>query len=641
MRVAAPSILVALALVGSSAVAAELPVHVPDANLGRDAVPASYHWDLTRLFADAPAWESGMQAVERDLASLDAHRGKLTDARHLREALDLYFDLHDRANHCTLYANLLHETQLDDATLTSMHARSLALMDQLMARAGFLRAEILALTQQQIDRAVRAQPDLARHLPYVDNLRRRRDRVLGEEAERVLGLLGDNLWAEIDLNEIPSSLESTFGALLTDIAWPVIQDEKGEDVQLTLSSFSRYRASSDRRVREAAVESFLATLHQFRHAFAATLGGQYEFSVALARARGYDRALDAYLDKDGLDAVVYENLVTAIGANLDPLHRYMALRKQVMGVDELRLFDLYVPLSEGFDQTVDFATARQTILEGLAPLGEEYGAILRMGLDPAHGWLDLYPNAGKRSGAFSASVYGRPPYVMMNYQDQVDDMFTLAHEYGHAVHSHLAMHAQPYSSYRYPPFLAEVASTCNEALLTDHLLAQSTSEAERIALLVERAENIRTTIYRQTLFAEFEMRVHAMVEAGQPVTADALDALYAGLVRRYYGPAYTLGEHDGMEWAFVPHFYYKYYVFTYATGLSSGLAIAERIRTEGQPAVDGLLAMLRGGCSEPPLALLAKAGVDFTRPQPVESAARVFAETIDELERLLLPQRSR
>ncbi len=641
MRVATPWILVALGLMSAPSFAADLPAYTPDANATRDAVPAIYHWDLTSLFADAKAWEAEMASVENDLAGLDVHRGKLTEASHLREALDLYFDLHDRANHCTLYANLQHETQLDDTGFTSMHARSLALMDGLMARASFLRAEILALTQEQIDSAYAAQPRLAQHSAYIENLRRRRERVLGEEAERVLGLLGDNLWAEIDLNEIPSALESTFGALLTDITWPVIEDETGTPVQLTLSSFSRYRASHDRRVRRDAVEAFLATLDRYRHAFAATLGGQYEFNVALARARGYDRALDAYLDKDGLEAAVYENLVASIGANLEPLHRYMALRKQVMGVDELRLYDLYVPLSEGFDQSVDFATARATILEGLAPLGEEYGALLREGLDLASGWLDLYPSAAKRSGAFSASVYGRHPYVMMNYQDQVDDMFTLAHEYGHAVHSHLAMQAQPYSGYRYPPFLAEVASTCNEALLTDHLLAKASSKDERIALLVERAENIRTTIYRQTLFAEFEMRVHAMVEAGQPVTADALDELYAGLVRRYYGPSYTLGAHDGMEWAFVPHFYYKYYVFTYATGLSSGLAIAEKVRTEGQPAVDGLLAMLRGGCSEPPLDLLAKAGVDFTRPAPVESAARVFTETIDELETLLLTRGSR
>lgn len=421
----------------------------------------------------------------------------------------------------------------------------------------------------------------------------------------------------------------------------MVHDESGTPVQMTLASYPRVRGSSDRAVRREAVQALLATLHAHRNAFAATLGGQYEFNVALARARGYDRALDAYLDKDGLDPAVYENLVATIRANLDPLHRYMALRKQVMGVEELHLYDLYVPLTEGHEQHVDFETARRTILEGLAPLGEEYGRLLAQGLDPANGWLDLYPNRGKRSGAFSASVYGRHPYVLMNYQDQVDDMFTLAHEYGHALHSQLSMDAQPYSAYRYPPFLAEVASTCNEALLTDHLLAEATDQQERIALLVERAENIRTTIYRQTLFAEFEMRVHAMVEAGTPVTADALEALYADLVRTYYGSAYTLDEHDGMEWAYVPHFYYKFYVFTYATGLSSGLAIAEKVRTQGQPAVEGLLAMLRGGCSEPPLDLLAKAGVDLRRPEPVEAAARVFAETIDELEDLLVAQRSR
>ena len=632
--------LLTLALASSSP-AGELPVHRPDPNASRDEIPAVYRWDLTALFDDDEAWNAAMEAIGDQLSGLDAHRGHLTDPRHLREALDLYFDLHDRTNHCTLYANLGHAVALDDARSSAMQDRSLALMDEVMARAGFLRAEILAMSDEQIARAFDDQPGLRRHRPYIENLRRRRDRVLGEEAERVLGLLGDNLWAEIDLNEIPSALESAFGALLTDIEWPSIVDEEGNTVRMTLASYPRYRASADREVRRAAVQAFLQTLHRYRHAFAATLGGQFELDVALARARHYDRAVDAYLDKDGLDPAVLENLVRTIRSRLEPLHRYVRLRREVMGIDEVHLYDLYVPLTEtSAGATVDFATARRTILEGLAPLGERYGTVLEEGLDPANGWLDLYPHANKRSGAFSASVYGRHPYVLMNYQQQTDDMFTLAHEYGHALHSHFSMEAQPYSAYRYAPFLAEVASTCNEALLADHLLARAASDEERIALLVERAENIRTTIYRQTLFAEFELRAHEMVEQGLPVTADALQELYAGLVRTYYGPDYALDEFDGMEWAYVPHFYYKYYVFTYATGLSSGLAIAERVREQGEPAVEGLMEMLRGGNSAPPLELLARAGVDLTEPAPIEAAAGVFADTVRELESLLLPSGS-
>jgi oligoendopeptidase F len=284
---------------------------------------------------------------------------------------------------------------------------------------------------------------------------------------------------------------------------------------------------------------------------------------------------------------------------------------------------------------MDYATARATLIEALSPLGKKYGELLAYGSDPKNGWIDIYPHAAKRSGAFSASVYGSHPYVLMNFQDSTDDMFTLAHEYGHAIHSHLAMTEQPYSGFRYVPFLAEIASTCNEALVTDYLLRNSKSDAERMSLLVERAENIRTTIFRQTLFAEFEREVHEMVERGDAVTADALNDLYAGLVRDYYGPDYTLDEHDGMEWAYVPHFYYKFYVFTYATGLSSGIAIADRVRELGEPAVQGLFDMLSGGSSDAPLDLLAKAGVDLTQPAPIEAATRLLDETLDELEQLL------
>jgi oligoendopeptidase F len=271
----------------------------------------------------------------------------------------------------------------------------------------------------------------------------------------------------------------------------------------------------------------------------------------------------------------------------------------------------------------------------LAPLGEEYGAALKEGLDPRSGWIDVYPSNDKDSGAFSASVYGRHPYVKMNYQDSLDDMSTLAHEYGHALHSKLAMEHQPYHNYRYVPFLAEIASTCNEALLSDHLAAIAPDRAARIGILAAELESIRTTIYRQTLFSEFERLVHGFAESGTPITATLLDETYAGLIRRYYGPSFAMDENDGMEWAYIPHFYYKYYVYSYATGLSCGLAIAEKVKTDGQPAVDAYLGMLKGGCSAAPLDLLRGAGVDLTRPDAINAALTRFDRTITELADLL------
>jgi oligoendopeptidase F len=504
-----------------------------------------------------------------------------------------------------------------------------------MAAAGFIRGEVLALSDDAMSESY-ADPDgPIEYRSYLDNLRRRRSRVLGPEAERVLQLLDDNLWAEIDLNEIPSDLENAFNALLSDIAWPVVHDAEGQEVQLTLSNYPRFRASPDRAVRAEAVAAVFSTLRQFQHAFAATLGGQFALDVAYARARGYDTALEAYLDKDGLTVAVHDNLIATVNNNLDALHRYVELRRKVLGYDDLHIYDLYVPMVADAEMDVPYPQAVEILTEALAPLGPEYGQLLAEGLDPANGWIDVYPHQDKESGAYSASVYGRYPYIKMNYQDTLDDLSTLAHEYGHALHSYLAMEHQPYQNYRYVPFLAEVASTCNEALLSDYLRGRAGSADEKAGLLAAELETIRTTIYRQALFSEFERIVHGYVEAGTPVTATLLDETYRELVQRYYGPGFTVDADDGMEWAYIPHFYYKYYVYSYATGLSCGLAIAERVKELGRPAVTAYLDMLEGGCAEPPLDLLRGAGIDLTRPEAIAAAMRRFDSTVNELAGLL------
>lgn len=614
---------------------AGLPAYTPGHNAACDEIPDVYKWDLTPLFATVEAWETACAAVQRELGELASYQGRLAKPKALRDCLALYFSLHDRASHVQQYANLELAIAQTDETVQARAQRGQALLDELTAAAGFIRAEVLALDDHGMQRAYAAADGPASYRSYLDNLRRRRGRLLGPEAERVLQLAGDNLWAEIDLNEITSSAEDAFSALLSNIAWPVVHDAEGREVQLTLANLSRFRLSPVRAVRAEAIESFLVTLRQFQNVFAATLGGQCKLDVLYARARGYDTALAAYLDKDGLPVAVHDNLIAAVNANLAPLHRYMELRRRALGLDDLRLYDLYVPLVPAAQQDVPFTDALAILPEALAPLGSQYVALLNEGIDPRNGWLDLYPCEGKESGAFSASVYGRHPYVKMNYQSGLDDLSTLAHEYGHALHSHLSMTSQPYHTSRYVPFLAEIASTCNEMLLADWLAARAVTAQERAALLVEELESIRTTIYRQTLFSEFERQVHGFVEEGRPVTASLLEATYRELIERYYGPGYTLGADDGLEWAYIPHFYYKYYVYSYATGLSCGIAIAERIKAAGQPAVDGYLEMLRGGCSEPPLELLKKAGVDLTRPEPIAAALRKFDALVVELAALL------
>ncbi len=621
--------------VGTACADSNRPDYQPDANHNRSEVPDAFKWNLGQLYPSVEAWEAEIINLKKEIPGLGAFQGKLTDPKSMAACLDLYFALHDRASRVTQYANLALDSSLTDETLQARQQRSLSLMGEVMAAAGFIRSELLVLDDGAMREAYQADGEVEKYSVYIDNLRRRQPRVLSSEGEFLMQLAGDNLWAEIDLNELPSGYEDAFGALLTNIQWPMVHDAEGNEVQLTLSNLGRFRASPNRQVRAETMAAFFATLRQFQHSFSAILGGQFEQDVFFARARGYDNALEAYMDKDNLDTAVHDNLIAAVNANLKPLHRYVELRKKILGLDDLHIYDLYTPMVQAAEMDIPFEKALKILPKALEPLGEDYVKMLKEGLDPANGWIDVYPSLDKDSGAFSASVYDRHPYVKMNYQDSLDDLSTLAHEYGHAIHSHLSMTSQPYWNHRYVMFLAEIASTCNEALLSDYLVNEADSKEAKAGILAAELESIRTTIYRQTLFSEFERKVHGFVEDSTPITATLLNDTYSDLVRTYYGPGFTVDENDGMEWAYIPHFYYKYYVYSYATGLSCGLAIAENVKANRQPAVDGYLDMLKGGCSEPPLDLLLKAGVDLTRPDAIESALARFDRTITELAKLL------
>jgi oligoendopeptidase F len=626
--------LAALLAVALPATAKELPTYTPDSSADRSAVPQEYKWDLTPICFAPDIWETRMTTLDKELGGLAMYRNVLADGGMLVKCLDEYFRLHDEGSKLAQYANLTHETDLTNEEHQAMVQRSQGLMDRLSSQSAFIRTEVLALSEKDMAKAYKKTPELEGYRLYIDGMRRRQARVLGAEGENVLSLMGDNLWAEIDLNEIPSPVEEAYAGLMTDIPWPTVTDAAGEEVTLSGAAYARLRRDPNRDVRQQSVAAYMGTLRQYQHVFAATLGGQAEFDVSLARSRGYDTALEAYLDKDNLDPAVYRNLIETVNANLSPLHRYVELRKTALGVDDLHLYDLYVPMVESADSAVPFPEARETILAAMAPLGDDYLAVLDKGLDPRNGWMDLYPNEHKDSGAFCASVYGSHPYVLMNYQDSLYDASTLAHEYGHAMHSHYSMTEQAYPDWRYVPFLAEIASTCNEALMTDYLLANATDDRVKASILADRLDGMRGTIYRQALFAEFELAVHTFAEQGTPITASLLEQTYADLVQRYYGDGFTVDADDGMEWAFIPHFYWKYYVFTYATGLSSGIALADLVQ-QGPEQRDAYLDMLKAGASAPPLELLQGAGVDLTQPDAIVSALQLFDETVTELEALL------
>ncbi len=622
-------------MLASPPAAAELPVYKPDSNAARADVPDVYKWDLSAIIADDAAWQTEYDTMGADINELSRFAGQLEDPARLYGCLEEYFDVFIRATHLAQYAGLRGATAGTDAAAGTMDEKGQALIRDLTAKTAFMRSELLGLDEKQMSKAYKKAPELETYRVWITDLRRRRDRVLAPDSERILNLFADNLWATVDLNELESPAERTYHAMISDMDLPMVHDEDGEEVQLTLALYGRLRASKNREVRREATEGLLSTLRKYQHVFASTMAGQAETDVALARARGYDTALEAYLDKDGIDAAAYINLVEAVGKHTELLHRYVKLRKEVLGLDEVHLYDMHVPLVEGVDKDIGLVEAREIVLEALAPLGEEAGAILKEGMDPNNGWMDVYPHADKSNGAFCSSSFGVHPFILLNHQDSANDMSTLAHEFGHGLHSTLAMQNQPRPHWSYAGFLAETPSTIFEVFLADHLLKNAASDEERIYLLTDRLDRIRGTVLRQTQFAEFEWKLHQFAEAGTPITAELLDQTYRDLVQKYYGPDYVLGDDDGLEWAYVRHFYYKYYVYTYATGLTSGIAIAAKIKEDGDPAREAFLQMLKDGGSKPALDLLKSAGADMSTSGPVDATFVVFEQTLGDLEKLL------
>jgi len=619
-------LLLALGLLAAGAALA----YDPDPSAPRASVPAAFQWQPEHLFPTVEAWDKEFAAASAELPKLEQWRGKLGESPEaIYDCLETLYRLRDRFYTLYVYADSRFNA---DQSVDENKVRTGRIQMMLPAfgqAVSYVEPELLAIDQKVLDGFLARDARLAgTYRFYLENVLRLKAHTLQPGEEKILALTGN-------LAGVPAAVHEAM--LNLDIEFPKLVDEQGRSVPLTLTGFSRYRSSPVYNVRRQAAESFFATLRQYENTLAASLDGAVKAHIMNKDARGYASCLEAALTPDDISPAAYNMLVETIDANLGrSLHKYISLRRKVLALDGPVTFaNLYNPLVEDIEENYPYAQAEEMILTALKPLGPDYLAQLRTGLDPASGWVDVYPNEGKRGGAYSnGSARSAHPFILLNYDNSLDAVSTTAHELGHAMHSVYSNRSQPAVYSGYTTFLAEVASTCNEALLLDYMLAHTTDIPQRLNLLNQRLESIRLTIFRQTLFAEFEKRFHEHAEQGEPLTAAYLDATYKELVQKYYGPDYQVGENDEVEWAFIPHFYYNFYVFSYATGLTSGLSLATQIAAGGQPAADRYInGMLKQGASAPPLTLLRNAGVDLETPRPITDMLNVFEKTVAEFDR--------
>ncbi|MGB9739195.1 oligoendopeptidase F [Chloroflexus sp.] len=590
----------------------------------RSEIPVEYTWDLSQIFADVSAWEQELSAVEALAQELAALQGTLAQGSvQLLAALNLRDEVARRLY--ALYVYAIHRKDSDgtDPVGQGLAERANSFAARIQAVLAFIEPEILTIPAETLDEWLAATPGLQVYRYALEKLNRQRAHIRSAEVEQVMAAFSDIVRAPY----------ATFSMLTdADLQFPTIEDEQGQPVKLSHARYGRLLESHDRRVRRDAFKGYYSAFLPFRNTLATTLGAAIRSHVIEARLRNYGSALEAALAPNEIPVEVYHNLIATVEANLPRFHHYLAVRRRLMGLDELRFYDLYVQPVPDVEQTFPYQEACDLMREAFRPLGPEYGAALEQMF--TRRWIDVYENVGKRSGAYSGGSYGTPPYILLNYQDRLRDVFTLAHELGHSLHSYFTRATQPFVYGEYTIFVAEVASTLNEALLTHYMLQSGADEELRRRLLAQQIETIRGTIFRQTMFATFELWMHEQAERGQPLTADALSQHYRELVVRYHGPELVIDDELAYEWLRIPHFYYQFYVYQYATGLSAALALSRQIINEGQPAVERYLRFLRSGSSRAAIDLLRDAGVDMTSPAPIQAAMDTFAELVSQLEQL-------
>nr|WP_036784883.1 oligoendopeptidase F [Pontibacillus chungwhensis] len=594
----------------------------------RDEIPEERTWKLEDIFSTDEAWNEEFEAVKQLTPQIKEYKGKLHEsADTLYNLLKLQDEVANRVGKLFTYAHMRYDQDTTNSHYQDMNTRAESLLTQVGSAMSYIDPEILAMEEGTVEKFLNEKEELKLYEHALNEITRSRPHTLSEKEEELLA----------QASEVMSNPQQTFGMLNNaDLTFPTLKDEEGNEVDLTQGRYLRFLKSKDRSVRKQAFEAMYDTYGDFKNTFSSTLSGVVKKHNFNAKVRNYDSARQAALDSNNIPEKVYDNLVEAVNDRLPALHRYVELRKEILDLEDVHMYDLYADLVQDVDMDIPYEEAKETVLKGLAPLGEEYTEIIKEGYK--NRWIDVDENKGKRSGAYSSGTYGTNPYILMNWQNNLNNLFTLAHELGHSMHSYYTTSTQPYRYGNYSIFVAEVASTANEALLNDYLLQNTNDEKHKLYLLNHFLEGFRGTVFRQTQFAEFEHDIHERAQNGEALTADRLTELYHDLNEKYFGKNVVVDDEIGLEWARIPHFYYNYYVYQYATGYSAATALASQIQKEGEPAVERFKGFLKAGSSDFPIEVLKQAGVDMTSKEPIEAALDVFEEKLDEFEKLIKQQ---
>lgn len=581
-------------------------------------------WCLEDMFESDDFWEEEFGRLQRMIFQYEDFEGTLGESA---DRLLEYLKFNDETNllmeRLYVYANMRYHQDMANSMYQEFAARAQKLMVEMSGASAFAEPEILEITTEKINVFFNENPELETYKRYISEILRGKNHTLDKKTETILA----------KSRQMANAAENIFSMYNgADIKFPSITTEEGEEIEIIHGNFVPLLESTDREVRKAAFEGVYETYGKMRNTLAATFAANLDQANFYAQVRKFSSAREMYLYGSNIPESVYDNLIETVHKNMDKMHKYVSLRKKILDVSELHMYDLYTPIAKAPDTKYSFEAAKDIVLEGLAPMGEEYIKVLEEGFD--NRWIDVYENEGKRSGAYSWGAYGTHPYVLMNYHGTLDHVFTLAHEMGHAIHSYYSDANQPYVNAGYKIFVAEVASTCNESLLIQHLLKITEDEEEKTYLINHFLEQFKGTLYRQTMFAEFEKIAHSMVQNGEGVTADRLCGIYYNLNKEYFGDDIVIDKEIELEWARIPHFYNPFYVYQYATGLSAAIALSKRILEEGKPAVEDYMKFLTGGSSQDPIELLKIAGVDMTSSEPIETALELFGNLLEELQKI-------